>query len=69
MKELNIIIERLKEELKDILKHDADFCYVSVDDTRAIIEYLEQLQCINEYESVNKKMYCQNCGAELTEKK
>lgn len=46
MKELSIIIEKLKRELKDILEHNADFCYVSVDDTQAIIEYLEQLQCI-----------------------
>lgn len=68
MKELNIIIEKLKEKLKDILEHDADFCYVSVDDTRAIIEYLKQLQCIGEYENINKKMYCKNCGAELAER-
>lgn len=48
MEELSIIIERLKRELKDILKHNADFCYVSVDDMKAIIEYLEQLQCIKQ---------------------
>ena len=49
MEELSIIIERLKRELKDILKHNADYCYVSVDDTKAIIEYLEQLQCIKQH--------------------
>lgn len=48
--ELNNIIEKLNTELKDIKGHRADYCYVSVEDTEAIIEFLEQLKEIADKE-------------------
>lgn len=38
------LIQRLKEELEDVKEHDADFCNVTVEDSEAIIEYLEQFK-------------------------
>ena len=46
-----IEIEDLEKlELKDIKEHRADYCYVSVEDTEAIIEFLEQLKEIADKE-------------------
>lgn len=45
--ELNNIIEKLYTELKDKMKYKADYCYVSVEDIEAIIEFLEQLKEIS----------------------
>lgn len=45
--ELDNIIEKLNTELKDIKAHEADYCYVPVEDVEAIIEYLEQLKTIS----------------------
>ena len=46
--ELNVLISKLAENLKDIKQHDADYCYISVEETEAIIEFLEQLKIIQE---------------------
>ena len=46
--ELKVLISKLAENLKDIKQHDADYCYISVEETEAIIEFLEQLKIIQE---------------------
>jgi uncharacterized protein (DUF433 family) len=46
--ELEQLINKINTELKDIKEHLADFCYISVEDCEAILEYLRQLQTIEE---------------------
>ena len=46
--ELDKLIKRIKDDLEDKMKYKADYCYISVEDVEAIIEYLEQLQVIQE---------------------
>lgn len=46
--EIKYLIERIKIELEDIKEHNADYCTISIKDTEAIIEYLEQLYKMTE---------------------
>lgn len=46
--EINELIKRIKIELEDINEHKADYCNIPVEDTEAIIEYLEQLYQMTE---------------------
>lgn len=44
--ELEELIERITEILEDVKEHLADYCWISVEDVEATIEYLEQLKVI-----------------------
>ena len=46
---LENLIEKTKLNLEDVKEHDADLCYIDVEEVEAIIEYLQQLQVIKEY--------------------
>ncbi|MCI9178046.1 MAG: hypothetical protein HFJ28_05765 [Clostridia bacterium] len=46
--ELEELIEKVKIELEDIKEHKADYCWFEIEDTKDIIEYLEQLQIVAE---------------------
>ena len=61
------LIQRLKEELKDVKEHDADFCNVTVSDTEAIIEYfVPNNMTQKEFEKYIKKMKNPNGKYEKT---
>lgn len=42
--ELEELIKRITETLEDVKEHLADYCWISVEDIEAIVEYLEQLK-------------------------
>ena len=44
--EIEILINKLSIDLKDVCQHDADYCYVEINDMELIIEYLEQLKIL-----------------------
>lgn len=46
--EIEKLINKLKNDAKDVKEHLADYCYVEINDVEAIIEYLEQLKIIKE---------------------
>ena len=46
--ELKALINKLTENLKDVKQHDADYCYITVEEIESIIEFLEQLKTIQE---------------------
>lgn len=52
---LEKFIEKIIENLDDVEEHKADYCYFDLEETRAIIEYLEQLQTIAENEFKEKE--------------
>lgn len=46
--ELEKFIEKITLNLEDVEEHYADYCMFELEDTKAIIEYLEQLQTMVE---------------------
>lgn len=46
--EIEKLINKLKNDAKDVKEHLADYCYVEINDVEVIIEYLEQLKIIKE---------------------
>ena len=49
--ELENLINKINEELKDVKEHLADYCSIAVEDVEALLEYLNQLKEIkNTYE-------------------
>lgn len=53
--DLEKFIEKITLNLDDVEEHYADYCYFDLEDTRAIIEYLEQLQAMAENEFKEKE--------------